>query len=92
MLYPSGCGVHIRTGTSCFNIATLGGVYYEDPVLSDPWKNERYTTIESTADGFYDGDFQGLIEIGATAIEGLAFVCKYRYSMSVCVRPSLYNI
>jgi hypothetical protein len=75
ILYSSGCGVHIHTGTSCFNATTLGGLYFEDPVLSNPWTNERYTTSAST-DGFYDGEFQGLIEVGATAIEGLVFVGK----------------
>jgi hypothetical protein len=79
ILYPSGCGVRIRTGTSCADTTTIGGLYYEDPVLSDPWTNERYTAAESTTSaGLYDGDFQGLIEIGATTIEGRVFVCKYR--------------
>jgi hypothetical protein len=78
ILYNSGCGAYIRTGTSCFNTTTLGDLYYEDPVLSDPWTNERYSTSESTSNGFYDGDFQGLIEVGATSIEGLVFVCKYQ--------------
>jgi hypothetical protein len=78
ILYPSGCGVYIRTGTSCADTTTIGGLYYEDPVLSDPWSNERYSASEdATRAGFYDGDFQGLLEIGATAIEGRVFVCKY---------------
>jgi hypothetical protein len=79
ILFPSGCGVHIHTGTSCADTTTIGGLYYEDPVLSNPWTNERYTTSESTTSaGFYDGDFQGVLEIGATAIEGRVFVGKYR--------------
>jgi hypothetical protein len=93
LLYPSGCGVQIRTGTSCADTTTIGDLYYENPVLSDPWTNERYSASEvTTRAGFYNGEFQGLIEIGTTAIEGLVFVCKYRSCMSVCVRPSVYII
>jgi hypothetical protein len=71
-MYPSGCGVFIDTSTSC---TTLGG-YFEDPVLSNFWTNERFTTSESTSDGFFDGDFQGLLETGATDVGGHAFVGK----------------
>ena len=93
ILYLSGCGVRIRTGTSCADTTTIGGLYYEDTVLSDPWTNERYSASEvTTRAGFYDGDFQGLIEIGTTAIEGRVFVCKYRYYTSVCVHPSVYAL
>jgi hypothetical protein len=74
---PSGCGVHIRTGTSCADTTTIGNLYYQGPVLPDVWTNQRYTASEATARaGFYDGDFQGLLDIGATAIEGLVFVGK----------------
>jgi hypothetical protein len=77
----SGCGVHIRTGTSCAETTTIGNIYYQGPVvLPNVWTNERYeytTASEVTARaGFYDGVFQGLLEIGATAIEGLVFVGK----------------
>ena len=92
ILYPpSGCGVHIRTGTSCADTTTIGNLYYQDPVLPDVWTNERYTASEvTTRAGFYDGDFQGLLEIGATAIEGLVFVGKLStvpelYELFVCL-------
>jgi hypothetical protein len=75
-IYPSGCGVHIHSGTSCFDTTTQGGHYYTDPVLSDPWINERYLTSEPTSAGFYEGDFKGMISIGTIDIEGHAFVGK----------------
>lgn len=79
ILYLSGCGVHIHTGTSCVDRAAIGSHYYEDPVLSDPWTNERYTSSESASDaGFYDGAFQGLLEIGTTGVAGRVFAGKYR--------------
>jgi hypothetical protein len=70
-------------------MATLGDLYYERPALSDVWTNEQYTTSESTTrDGLFDGNFQGLLEIGATAIEGLVFVGKY-YCTTI---PVVYDV
>jgi hypothetical protein len=74
-MYPSGCGVHIHSGTSCLNTTLQGGHYYEDLVLEDPWTEKRYTSFEK-ASGVNAGTFRGILEIGTTDVEGRAFVGK----------------
>jgi hypothetical protein len=38
----NGCGIHIHTGTDCFDAASQGGHYFKGD--TDPWKDIRYTT------------------------------------------------
>jgi hypothetical protein len=56
-----------------------GDNYYEetDVVLSEPWADERYG-ISVVDESKYQGNFQGLVDIGMTAdVEGRAFVGKF---------------
>jgi Cu/Zn superoxide dismutase len=65
----NGCGVHIHSGTSCFNSTTQGGHYFESPVTDDPWMEERYSSDET---GF--ALFSSVAVIGTSNLEGRAFV------------------
>lgn len=67
----NGCGVHIHNGTSCSNTTTQGGHYYviSEDVTEDPWIDARYS---SDADG--KSNFQGLLNIGTTDIDGRVFL------------------
>jgi Cu/Zn superoxide dismutase len=65
----NGCGVHIHSGTSCFNSTTQGGHYFESPVTDDPWMEERYSSDET---GF--ALFSSVTVIGTSNLEGRAFV------------------
>jgi hypothetical protein len=67
----NGCGVHIHNGFSCENPTDQGGHYFVDPVLEDPWVEERYSSdLEGKA------TFSGLVDIGTDDLEGRAFVSK----------------
>ena len=61
-----GCGVHIYSGSSCDTIRTQGEHFYDwDFVLTDPWTDEEYTTDK---DG--KANFQSILNIGTTLVEG----------------------
>jgi hypothetical protein len=81
----SACGIHILNGTSCSTATLQGDNFYEetDVVLSDPWANERYDISVGVDESNYQGNFQSLIEIGTSDVEGRAVVGKFE-------RPSVY--
>jgi hypothetical protein len=82
--FSSGCGIHIHNGTSCSTATLQGDNFYEetDVVLSDPWADERYD-ISVVDESSYQGNFQSLVVIGTTDVEGRAVVGKFK-------RPSAY--
>jgi hypothetical protein len=65
----NGCGVHIHNGTSCTNTTTQGGHYFGGDVTEDPWVDARYSS-----DSAGKANFQGLLNIGTTDIEGRVFL------------------
>jgi len=65
----NGCGVHIHSGNSCANSDAEGGHYYVDPVSSDPWGEEKYSS-----DMMGSGTFSSLVFIGGDDVEGRAFI------------------
>jgi hypothetical protein len=70
----NGCGVHVHSGTSCYNTTTQGGHYYNNITLDkDPWSEERYFTVNGTS------TFSGVLDIGAADIGGRVFLGTYRY-------------
>jgi hypothetical protein len=67
----NGCGIHIHTGTDCFDAASQGGHYFMGAM--DPWKDIRYTT---NAMGIaYKSD---VLEIGTDDLIGRAVVGTQR--------------
>jgi hypothetical protein len=59
-----------KLGMSCANKTTQGEHYFTDPVTSDPWTQERYS---STAEG--TAQFANLVAIGDSAsLDGRAFI------------------
>ena len=64
----NGCGAHIHSGFDCTDRTSQGGHYYVDPVSSDPWVEERYT---SASDGA--AVFNGIVDIGSARKSGRTF-------------------
>jgi hypothetical protein len=69
---PNGCGVHIHSGGSCFNVTTQGGHYYDNETLTmDPWAYVYYNRTDS--DGH--AHFAKTVDMGGiTSIGGRTFV------------------
>jgi hypothetical protein len=64
------CGVHIHSGTSCANITTQGGHYFNNATIPiDPWIEEEYTTDKNGK-----ANFQSILSIGTVDIEGRVFI------------------
>lgn len=67
----NGCGAHIHSGTSCADTSSQGGHYYETPVLTDPWIDERYTSDTSG-----EATYGAVVQLGTNDLQGRAFVSK----------------
>jgi hypothetical protein len=69
---PNGCGVHIHSGGSCFNVTTQGGHYYDNETLTmDPWAYVYYNLTDS--DGH--AHFAKTVDMGGiTSIDGRTFI------------------
>jgi hypothetical protein len=69
---PNGCGVHIHSGGSCFNVSTQGGHFYDNETLTmDPWTYVYYNLTDS--DGH--AHFAKTVNMGGiTSIDGRPFV------------------
>ena len=67
------CGVHIHSGLSCANVTTQGGHYFQNATVPiDPWINEEYTTDKNGK-----ANFQSIVNMGTTDIEGRVFIGTY---------------
>jgi len=42
----NGCGIHIHSGKTCEDAATVGGHYYSDELAADPWAPVVYTSTD----------------------------------------------
>ena len=65
----TGCGVHIHSGTNCSSTELQEGHYFVDPVLQDPWTEDRYTS-----DGNGRATYAGIVNMGTVDIDGRAFI------------------
>jgi hypothetical protein len=54
--FTNGCGVHIHNGTSCFNVTTQGGHYYNKTTYPiDPWLYTMYQASDNNGDAYFTG-------------------------------------
>lgn len=65
----NGCGVHIHSGTSCGDKEGQGGHYFVDPVKSDPWVDQQYSSDTSGS-----ASFSSLVNIGTSEVDGKPFI------------------
>lgn len=65
--------MHIHNGLSCETSALQGGHYFVDPVMSDPWVDDRYSTDYAGV-----ATFAGAATIGTDKVEGRAFIVHGR--------------
>jgi hypothetical protein len=77
----NGCGVHIHNGTACTNTTTQGGHYWvkTGTVTVDPWINARYSS-----DSNGTANFQGVLDIGTTDVNGRVFIGTWLESSTAC--------
>lgn len=69
--FTNGCGVHLHNGTSCFNVSTQGGHYYNKATYPvDPWLFTMYPKTDSVGSAFYTG----CAETGITSFQNFPFV------------------
>jgi hypothetical protein len=67
----NGCGVHIHSGKDCFDATTQEGHYFVDPVTTDPWTVEQYSSNDRG-----NARFASIIDIGTDDVEGRTFLGK----------------
>ena len=51
------CGVHIHTGTTCDTADEVGGHYWDDTTVPDPWVTEFGSVYSSNDNGVAEGEF-----------------------------------
>lgn len=69
---PNGCGVHIHSGTDCFDADSQGEHYFVGG--ADPWTEARYKSDQNGT-----AYASGVINIGTDALLGRAVVGKYNH-------------
>lgn len=67
----NGCGVHIHTGTSCYNVTTQEGHIYNKLLYPvDPWKFTSYLATDAKGAAY----FTGCVGTGETQFAGRSFI------------------
>ena len=51
----NGCGAHIHSGSSCDDVETQGGHYYDTDLPVDPWLLESYYSTDAYGTAFLIG-------------------------------------
>lgn len=65
------CGVHFHSGGSCENAGDVGGHYWNEDQMSDPWGPVRYYSNE---DGYSNGQYAINFGFHLTSARGRTFV------------------
>ena len=77
------CGVHIHSGTTCTTADEVGGHYWNDSLVPDPWVSSFGSVYNSNGDGVAAGEFAVDSGYGFEDNDGHAVVVHAQSGMRV---------